>query len=99
MDKGYIEIAKSLMKEIMYDNGAVDRWHPEHYSEKWINKIAPIAGNFFDKHPELLNDKNIETLALGSDKCDETFDGLENYYGFKELNDILNEYFDNIDDK
>jgi hypothetical protein len=96
MDNGHIEIAKSLMKEIMYEAGAVDRWNPEKYPEKWINKIAPIAGNFFDLHPELLTNENIELLANGSDKCDGTFDGLEDYEGFNELSKVLNEYFDNV---
>lgn len=95
MDNGHLEIAKSLMLEILYDNGYIDRWHPEksQFSVKWQNKIAPIAGNFFDLHPELLTDDNIRTLALGSENCDETFDGLENYEGFKELSAILDLYF------
>ena len=42
-DKGHIEIAKSLMKEIQYDNGAVNRWNDEIYPEKWVNKIAIAA--------------------------------------------------------
>lgn len=96
MDNGHVEIAKSLMKEIMYDSGVVDRWHPEKYPEKWVNKIAPIAGKFFDLHPKLLTNENIELLATGSEECDGTFDGLENYEGFQELNDVLNEYHDNI---
>jgi hypothetical protein len=94
IDKGDIEIAKSLMKKIMYDNGAVDRWNPEKYPEKWVSKIAPIAGNFFEKNPELLTDENITVLACGSDSL-VGFDGMENLEGFKELNDVLNDYFIN----
>jgi hypothetical protein len=95
MDNGHIEIARSLMKTIMYHNGAVDRWNPEKYPEKWVNKIAPVAGKFFDLHPELLTDENIECLSMGSPECDGTFAGLENYEGFQELNEVLNDYFDN----
>ena len=67
MDNGHLEIARSLMKEILYDNGYVDRWHPEksQMSKKWENKIAPIAGVFFEAHPELL------TNEIGRASCRE----------------------------
>lgn len=96
IDKGYLEIAKSLMMAILYDNGYIDRWHSEEsqFSTKWQNKIAPFAGRFFDLHPELLTDNNINVLSMGSDECDGSFDGLENYEGFNELSDILNKYYD-----
>ena len=94
MDNGHLEIAKSLMVEILYENGYIDRYHSEEsqISEKWCYKIAPLAGKFFDSNPELLNNENIKILANSSDNGD--FNGLEKYNGFNELNEILNEYFD-----
>ena len=52
MKEEHIALAKALMKEIMLYNGSVDRNNPEEYPDEWVNKIAPIAGNFFDNNPE-----------------------------------------------
>lgn len=95
MDKGHLVIAKELMLAILYDNGYVDRWHSEksQFSKKWQNKIAPIAGKFFDLHPELLTDENIELMTQG--EVSEIENAFMKYEGFKELSNILNEYFEN----
>ena len=93
IDPGHIEIAKSLMKEILYDNGYVDRWHPEEkqYSKKWMDKIAVVAGNFFDQNPEVLTDEDIESICCGFvEENEEKYGSLS---GYKEMSDILNEYF------
>lgn len=95
----YIEIAKGLMTNILYDNGYIDRWHSEEsqISEKWVNIIAPIAGKFFDAHPDLLTEKDIENIASGGIEGDEIDDLkviYKDYPDIQELLDILNEYLD-----
>ena len=93
MDNGHLEIAKSLMLEILYDNGYIDRWHTEksQFSKKWQIKIAPVAAMFFDKHPELLTNEHIENICCGEvGENEEMYGKIE---GYKELLDILNEYF------
>ena len=92
---GHIEIANSLMKEIMYSNGMVDRWRPEPkpYPKKWVNKIAPIAGKFFDLYPDLLTDENISEMSDGDvDDNEKKYGGCK---GWKELNEVLNDFFNN----
>ena len=95
MDKGYEEISKSLMLELLYENGYIDRENPEskQVSQKWLAKIAPIAGEFFDKHPDLLTDENIEIMANGGEIGDPN-EAFKEYPDIKPLMDILNEYFD-----
>ena len=87
------ELALSLMEEIAYDNGFFNRWNPEKYDAKWVNKIGPIAKNFFDKNPGILNNCNIEEIC-----CSEHSE-IQNQYGhlegFKQLHEALNDYFDN----
>lgn len=88
----HIEIAKSLMKEIMFDNGMVDRWHPEKYPERWVNKIAKSAGVFFDAHPELLTNEDIENICCGEmEENEQKYGSLPEY---EQLNKDLNNYFD-----
>lgn len=94
-DKGHLEIAHSLMKAIMYCNGMVDRFHPEPkpYPKKWINKIAPVAGKFFDLYPDLLTNDNILEISDGFlEENEEKYGKLE---GWKELNIALNDFFNN----
>lgn len=93
-DKGHIEIAKSLMKEIQYDNGAVDRWHAEKYPEKWVNKIALAAGVFFEANPDKLTDEDIFEITCG--EMEDSSEAYGNLIGWTELNVVLNEYFDNM---
>lgn len=93
MNDPHLEIAKKLMLEILYDNGYIDRWHTEksQFSEDWQNKIAPIAGKFFELNPSILTDENIENICCGFvEENEELYGNLE---GYKELSDILNEYF------
>ena len=99
MDKGHLEIARSLMKEILYDNGYVDRWHTEEsqMSKKWENKIAPIAGVFFEAHPELLTNEHIENIASGGIENDPDEDLniiYKDYPDIEPLRAILNAYVD-----
>lgn len=90
-DKGNIEIARTLMKEIMYCNGMVNRWEPEWYPKKWVNKIASIAGGFFEANPKILTNDHIRRICDGEEGENEKIYGkLE---GWKELNQVLDDYF------
>ncbi len=94
MDNGSIELAKSLMKEIMYDNGVVDRFHPEKYSRRWVNKIAPIAEYFFAKNPQVLENEDINLICCGfQEDVDAKYGKMD---GWNELNKVLNDYFNNL---
>lgn len=92
IDLGHIEIARSLMKDIMYANGMVNRWRPEKYPKKHVNRIAKSAGIFFDAHPEFLTDDDILNMADGFVEENQEKYGI--YPEYKQLSDDLNEYFD-----
>lgn len=63
------ELAISLMREVLYDNGCVSATEPEgsarHYPLKHVRKIGAAAGKFFEASPEKLNDGVIQDLACG----------------------------------
>lgn len=85
-------IACVLMQNIMYDNGSVDRWNPEAYPIDAVNKIAPIARAFFLANPELLTVEVLDEIASGfHEDLEARFGSLT---GYRELNNILNEWFD-----
>jgi predicted transcriptional regulator len=86
-------IAKALMKSIQYDNGMVDRWNPERYPTNWVNRIGNAAELFFDKNPAVkLCDETIDEISTGEDgELTEKYGQLE---GYKELNTVLNRFFD-----
>jgi len=95
MNIEHLEIVKELMISILYDNGYIDRWHPEEtqISEKWQYKIAPIAGKFFDLNPDFLSELHIENISIGSyDENEEIYGKLE---GYSELSNILDDYYIN----
>ena len=91
MDKVHVKIAKSLMEDIAYSNGAVDRWHPMKYPKKHLNEIAIVAGSFFDKYPELLTDDDIMEMCDG--EVTEVADKYGKLEGWDKLNIALNNYF------
>ena len=92
MDNGHIEIAKEIMLNIACANGWVNIWEPMNYNEYWVNKLAGLAGKFFDKYPDLLNDDNLMEICDGEvGEVEEKFGALD---GFKELNDAVGKYFE-----
>lgn len=82
------------MKMIQYDNGTVNRYNGEKYPNRWLKKIAPIAGRFFDKHPFLLTDGDIEEICCG--EVSEVMEKYCVYEGFQELHGVLDEYFNSL---
>lgn len=90
----YREMAKELMSTIAHCNGAVDRWHPMKYPEKYVKLIAPACKKFFDNNPELWNDNGILNICDGEIEENKKLYG--NLVGYKELDEVLNEYFNQI---
>ena len=90
MKEEHIALAKALMKEIMLDNGSVDRNNPEEYPDEWVNRIAPIAGKFFDNNPEYNTEKHIKDIAITDPEK------LYDIEGYEELSNVLNDYFDHV---
>lgn len=88
------EKGKRLMKEIMYANGCVDRWNPETYPEEHVEAISKVANTFFMLHPELYNDDDILNICDGC--LDENLSMYGHLKGYKELDEALNNYFENI---
>lgn len=84
-------IAKELMREIMYDNGMVNRWNPEVYPKKCVDSISVAAGIFFEKNPDVLTNEHINNIC-----CGEYTENQEKYgilEGYSELDEALNKYF------
>ncbi len=91
MENKYIEFAKRCMKEIMYDNGMVDRLNPEKYEDWFVNYIADQSKEFIDNIPEM-TDEDYDLLCYGNmDEAEEKFSSIP---GYRAMNDALNEYFD-----
>jgi hypothetical protein len=86
------EVAKSLMKEIMYDNGFVDRNHPEEYPEEHVVAIEAQAEIFFGAHPEFFVEWHMHDMC-----CGEWHENQEKYAIYPEYEGLakaLNEYHD-----
>ena len=85
-------IAEKLMEEIMYDNGWVNRLEPEFFDPAWVSKIGAVAGPFFENHRHLLNDEALEDIVCG--EYGENQQKYSSLNGFKELDEVLNAYFE-----
>lgn len=86
------DLAKYLMKQIQYGAGVVDRWHPEKYPEEYINKISQPAFDFFACHNQLIwNEEDIANITDGDE--DENIELYSKLVGWTELNEALNDYF------
>lgn len=84
-------IACLLMKNVMYDNGMVNRWEPEKYPLAVVQRIAAPAKAFFAVHPDLLTVEHLDQIATGFEE-----DIAERYGklpGFVELHNALNDWF------
>jgi hypothetical protein len=87
-------VAKMLMKQILYDNGAVSRIEPEYYDPEWVAKISPIALRFFFDNPTKLTDDDIYLICTADYRSVQIIYGA--LPGFADLHKILNEYFEQI---
>lgn len=99
MEKQYtyedcVIIANRMMENIAYDNGAVNRFNEMKYNKRWANKIASKIHIFFNLNPQYMNDEDIEQICNGCNEDNqEKFSKLK---GYKELDKVLNEYFEDI---
>lgn len=96
MDKGHLQIAIQMMVNIVYDNGMVHRFDPEHsstYPLKHVREIALTAGIYFDAHPELLTDEDLEQICCGEES--EVQDKFGIHPEYQPMSDALNNFFDN----
>lgn len=92
-DQSYDNVARLMMEAIQYDNGMCNRYEREKYPAKWVELIKQSAEKFFTANPQYLNEKDIERIGLGGEEseAEEEFGHLE---GYRELNRVLNHYFD-----
>jgi len=84
-------VARHMMELIQYDNG-YGHVCGISFPVKWVNKIAKKCKVFFDANPDKFNDEFINNFCVGGDEEREGFDFLT---GFKELDKLLDDYFDN----
>lgn len=86
------EIAAKLMKTIMYDNGVVNRLHPEVYSLKHVEIIANEVEKCLAANENLEFDEEvIECLCTGEDSEMQAL--VDSYDSLKPLHDALNNFF------
>lgn len=88
---GWETIARTIMQYIVYDNGLVNRWHPESealYPVEWIEKLKEASKIFFSKHTNYLTTKDIESIAIG---C---YD--ENVEEYGQLEQTINDWYKNV---
>ena len=98
MDRyGWETIARKIMKDIVYDNGFVDRWHPETpemYPDEWVNKIKEASKIFFSKNINYLTVKDIEAIAIGC--YDENIEEYGRFSEYEQLERTINEYYETV---
>lgn len=75
----YEAIAKALMREIMYDNGCVNRYEGEKYPEEQVKAIASALPKFFGNLISEIAQGGGDTRLIG-------------IYGYYELVNALNNY-------
>jgi hypothetical protein len=85
-----------MMVNIVYDNGMVNRLDPERANTYPINHLRAIAisaGKYFDSHPELLTNENLDEICCGEESEAQTKFGFHPEY--QAMSDALNNFFDN----
>ena len=83
IDINYEAIAKALMREIMYDNGCVNRYEEEKYPEEQVKEIASELPKFFEN---LIKE-------LVSDNCGVMLHKIQGYLG---IQFALDKYFNRL---
>lgn len=94
---GWETIARKIMKDIVYDNGFVDRWHPETdalYPDEWVEKLKEASKIFFGKHTDYLTIKDIESIAIGC--YDENVEEYGRFPEYEQLERTINEYYEKV---
>lgn len=94
VDRTPENVAKRFMQEIQYDNGSVDRWHPEDYPQEWVELLARALKEFFDANPKVLEELEEETIVKIAIGDDEEGNPWEELPGYDKIDEVLNDYFD-----
>jgi hypothetical protein len=95
IDLGHLQIAIQMMVNITYDNSMVNRFDPERtstYPVKYVREISRTAGIYFDAHPELLTDENLDEICCGEETEVAGKFGIHPEY--QPMSNALNEFFD-----
>ncbi len=94
---GWTAVARRLMKDVIYDNGFVDRDHPEGehlYDLQHVLAVKRACRVFFNAHPSFLNLGDMTSIAIGNQ------DDNEELYGrwaeFAALRDALNTWYESL---
>lgn len=89
------DIAIKLMKTIMYDNGVVNRLHPEVYNLKHVSIIAKEVEKCLAVNKNLeFDDEVIECLCTGEDSEMQAL--VDSYDSLKPLHDALSDFFNEM---
>lgn len=94
IDKGHLQIAIQMMVNIIYDNGMVNRFNPEHistYPTKHVREIARTAGIYFEAHPDLLTDDDLNNICCGEYTENQEKYGIHPEY--EAMDNALNSFF------
>lgn len=87
--------ARLLMKEIQYDNGAVNIYRSEEYPVEWVNKIRIAVLKFNIRNPTFkFTEEVINDICTGGE--DEVIDKYGHLEEYDNLSKVLNEYFNNM---
>lgn len=88
------EIARELMRQIMYDNGSVNSVEEEKFPARHLSAIADAAEVFFGANPVVNTPYHYEEICCGEHGVnEEVYGSLE---GYQELVDVLNSYFNEL---
>lgn len=79
----YKAIAKALMREIMYDNGCVNRYEEEKYPKEQVKAIASELPKFFENLIKELASNNSYVM-------------LYKIEGYRNIQFELDKYFDHL---
>lgn len=77
------DLAKDMMLEIQLDNDCVNRYEEAKYPEEHVEVIAKALNSFLSDFIEYIVDCSVPLK-------------LDAFYGFNELNDAINNYFDSL---
>ena len=94
---GWETIARQIMKDVIYDNGFVDRYNPETeylYPMASLNEIKEASKFFFSNHVDYLTIKDINTIAIGCH--DEIVAEYGRFIEYKELERAINDWYENV---
>jgi hypothetical protein len=91
-------IARKMMKSIQYDNGAVTRFTPEIYPQKWVTEIRIAVMRMVLLNSELefesFTDEIIDDICCGEEG--ETQEKYGKLLGYDKLSVVLNDYFNEM---